>query len=60
MGDGECQREQHGNLLQAPHQKLNNITAIVDFNGIQGSGFVNEILPVDALRGTAELCGWKV
>ena len=61
MGDGECQEgTTWESLLQAPHQKLNNITAIVDFNGIQGSGFVNEILPVDALRGTAELCGWKV
>jgi len=61
MGDGECQEgTTWESLLQAPHQKLNNITAIVDFNRIQGSGFVNEILPVDALKGTAELCGWKV
>jgi transketolase len=61
MGDGECQEgTTWESLLQGGHRNLNNVTAIVDYNGIQGSGYVSEILPVEALKGTAELCGWDV
>ena len=61
MGDGECQEGTTWEaLLTAAHRKLNNVTAIVDNNGIQGSGFVNDILPIVALARTAEAAGWCV
>jgi transketolase len=61
MGDGECQEgTTWESMLTAPHRKLDNIVVIVDNNNIQGSGFVNEILPIDCLEQVAESCGWEV
>ena len=58
VGDGECQEGTTWEcLLLAPHLGLNNLTVLVDYNGIQGSGFVNDILPVSALNKTAEATG---
>lgn len=59
MGDGECQEgTTWESLLTAPHRKLDNLVAIVDNNKIQGSGFVNDILPIDCLEEVATACGW--
>mgnify|MGYP003146509405 CR=1 FL=1 len=61
VGDGECQEgTTWESLLLASHLKLNNLTIVVDKNGIQGSGFVRDILPINCLGVTAESCGWKV
>ena len=61
IGDGECQEgTTWESLLQAPFRKLNNLTVIVDFNGIQNSGFVKNILPVDCIGEVAKACGWSV
>ena len=61
MGDGECQEgTTWESFLLAGFHKLNNLTAIVDFNRIQGSGFVDEILPINNLKVVAESCGWRV
>jgi len=62
MGDGECQEgTTWESLLIAGRLKLNNLVAIVDNNGIQGSGYVKDILPViPALVSAAESAGWKV
>ena len=61
MSDGECQEgTSWESMLTAPHRKLNNLVAIVDNNNIQGSGYVNEILPIDCLYDTAKSCGWEV
>ena len=62
MGDGECQEgTTWESLLIAGQLKLNNLVAIVDNNGIQGSGFVKDILPViPALMSAAESAGWRV
>jgi transketolase len=61
MGDGECQEgTTWESMLMAPHRKLNNLVAIVDNNNIQGSGYVNEILPIDCLQDVAMACGWHV
>jgi len=60
VGDGECQEgTTWESLLTASHHKLDNLVAIVDFNKIQGSGFVRDILPIDGLRGIAEKLGWS-
>lgn len=45
MGDGECQEgTTWESLLLAEQYKLNNLTVIVDCNGLQGSGSVTDIL----------------
>jgi len=62
MGDGECQEgTTWESLLIAGRLKLTNLVAIIDNNGIQGSGFVKDILPViPALKSAAEAAGWRV
>ena len=61
MGDGECQEgTTWESLLTGAHQGLDNVVAIVDNNKIQGSGFVNDILPVSALKDSAASIGWYV
>lgn len=61
MGDGECQEgTTWESLLTARHHRLDNLTAIIDWNEIQGSGFVKDILPIDGLEKVAEIMGWSV
>ena len=61
MGDGECQEgTTWESLLLAGFYKLKNLTVIIDFNGIQGSGFVKNILPVNAINETAKASNWNV
>lgn len=62
MGDGECQEgTTWESILLGGKLKLGNLVAIVDANGIQGSGFVKDILPVtNVLRETAKSAGWRV
>jgi transketolase len=62
LGDGECQEgTTWESLLLAPKLKLSNLVAIVDNNGIQGSGRTDEILPViPALMAAAHAAGWSV
>lgn len=61
MGDGECQEgTTWESLLIAAHHQLDNLTVIVDWNGIQGSGFVKDILPINGLGKIAKTIGWDV
>ena len=62
MGDGECQEgTTWESILLGAKLGLGNLVAIVDSNGIQGSGFVDEILPVtNVLKETAKSAGWRV
>jgi transketolase len=62
MGDGECQEgTTWESILLAGRLKLGNLVAIVDSNGIQGSGYVKDILPVtNVLTETALAAGWRV
>lgn len=61
IGDGECQEgTTWESMLLASHHKLNNLTVIIDFNKIQGSGFVKDILPVDSIGKVAKTIGWEV
>jgi len=61
VGDGECQEgTTWESLLLGGFHKLDNLTVIVDFNKIQGSGYVTDILPVNNLKAVAESCGWRV
>lgn len=61
VGDGECQEgTMWESMLTASHHKLDNLVAIVDYNKIQGSGFVRDILPIQGLEKVAETLGWSV
>ncbi|VVB82614.1 1-deoxy-D-xylulose-5-phosphate synthase [uncultured archaeon] len=51
MGDGECEEgTTWESALLASHHKLDNLTIIVDNNGIQGSGRVENILSLGNLE----------
>ena len=61
IGDGECQEgTTWESFLMASHHKLNNLTVIVDYNKIQGSGFVKDILDISCIGKVAKEIGWKV
>ena len=60
MGDGECQEgTTWESLLIAGKYVLDNLVVIVDHNQLQGSGIIDEILPVSkALMSAADSAGW--
>jgi transketolase len=61
MGDGECQEgTTWESLLTAAHRKLDNLVIIIDYNEIQGSGFIRDILPIDKIDKIAGFMGWDV
>jgi transketolase len=62
IGDGESQEgTTWESILIAAKLKLDNLVVILDNNGIQGSGFVKEILPVvDVVKSAAITAGWNV
>ncbi|WP_394343220.1 transketolase [Sphingobacterium corticibacterium] len=61
MGDGELQEGQIWEAaLYAPHNKMDNLIAIVDYNGAQIDGPTAEILSLGNLRGKWEAFGWNV
>jgi transketolase len=61
IGDGECQEgTTWESMLLAGHLKLNNLVIILDNNGIQGSGFTKDILPIGNIDKVAELLNFEV
>ncbi|MBO9570808.1 MAG: transketolase [Chitinophagaceae bacterium] len=60
MGDGE---QQKGQLIEAAafaaKNKLNNLTAIIDVNGLQASGATDDIMPGNIWQ-KYESSGWEV
>jgi transketolase len=60
MGDGEQQKGQISEARRfAVKYKLNNITAIVDFNQLQICGEINQVMPQN-IRENYESDGWTV
>jgi transketolase len=60
MGDGEQQKGQLGEARRfAAKYNLNNITAIVDYNQLQISGSIHDVMPQN-IRKNWESDGWKV
>jgi len=66
LGDGELQEGQVWEAaMSAAHYKLNNLTAIIDYNGLQVDGRVSEIMEISPVRekwrdfnwGTIEIDG---
>lgn len=61
MGDGELQE---GNIweaaMYAAHHKVNNLIAVVDYNGQQIDGTVDEVLSLGDLSAKWKAFGWEV
>ena len=61
LGDGELQEGQVWEAaMAAAHYRLSEITAVVDYNRLQVSGSVEEVLGIEPLRLKWEAFNWKV
>ena len=61
LSDGECDEGSTWEAaLFAPHHKLDNLVAIVDYNKLQACGKVKEILNLDPLGAKWQVFGWEV
>lgn len=59
MGDGELQEGQVWEAaMTSSHYKLDNLCAIVDYNGLQIDGFVKDIKSIEPLRKKWDAFGW--
>lgn len=61
LGDGECQE---GSIWEAamfaPHHKLDNLTAIIDYNKIQAMDLLDNIVSLGAMADKWKAFGWEV
>jgi len=61
MGDGELQEGQVWEAaMYAPHNKVDNLIAIIDYNGAQIDGATNDVLSLGDLRAKWLAFGWQV
>ena len=61
LSDGECDEGSTWEaILFAGHHKLDNLTAIVDYNKIQSLGSVKEVLDLDPLADKWRAFGWAI
>ncbi len=61
LGDGECEEGQVWEAAMfAAHYKLDNLTAFVDFNGLQIDGDVTAVMNPTPLDKKFEAFGWNV
>ena len=61
MGDGEQQEGQIWEAaLYAAHRQVDNLVAVIDYNGQQIDGPVDEVVSLKDLRAKYEAFGWKV
>jgi len=61
LGDGECQEGMVWEAaMAASHHHLKNIIAIVDCNGVQINGWVNDIMRIEPLADKWRAFGWEV
>jgi transketolase len=61
MGDGEQQEGQIWEAaMYAPHNKIDNLIATIDYNGKQIDGPVDQVLSLMSLRAKYEAFGWIV
>ena len=61
MGDGEQQEGQIWEAaLYAPHNKIDNLIATIDYNGQQIDGSTEQVLSLGDLRAKWEAFGWDV
>lgn len=61
LGDGECDEGQVWEAaMAAAHFKLENLTAIVDNNGLQIDGWNREVMNIEPLNKKWQAFGWNV
>jgi len=61
LSDGECDEGSTWEaVLFAPHHRLDNLVAIVDYNKIQSFGSVKEVLDLEPLVDKWRVFGWAV
>jgi transketolase len=61
LSDGECDEGSVWEAaLFAPHNKLSNLTVIVDYNKLQALGSVKEILDLEPMAEKWKAFGWAV
>ena len=61
LSDGECDEGSNWEaILFAPHHRLENLVAIVDYNKIQSFGSVREVLDLEPLAAKWQAFGWSV
>jgi len=61
LGDGELAEGQVWEaVMAAPDFKVNNLTAIVDWNGVQATSTTKEIFPIENLEEKWKAFGWNV
>ncbi len=61
LGDGELDEGQVWEAaMAASHYKIDNLTAIVDHNGMQLDGFTKEIMSLEPLSEKWSAFGWRV
>lgn len=59
LSDGECEEGQTWEaVLSAAHFKLDNLTTIVDYNGIQLSGWTRDIMNLEPFIQKWQAFGW--
>jgi transketolase len=59
LSDGECEEGQTWEAaLSAAHFKLDNVTAIVDYNGMQLSGWTRDIMNLEPFTRKWQAFGW--
>jgi len=59
LGDGECNEGSVWEaFMTAARMKLDNLTAIIDCNGMQLDG-ANAVMQPDKLQSMLDACGWK-
>ena len=61
LSDGECDEGSTWEpMLFAPHHRLDNLIAIVDYNKIQSLGMVTEVIDLEPFADKWRACGWAV
>lgn len=59
LGDGECQEGQvWESFMFASQYKLDNLIAIIDLNGLQIDGNVDDVMSLGDIKAKAEAFGW--
>ena len=59
LSDGECEEGQTWEAaLSAAHLKLDNVTAVVDYNGLQLSGWTRDIMNLEPFAQKWQAFGW--
>ncbi|MDR1596166.1 MAG: transketolase [Treponema sp.] len=61
VGDGELNEGTNWEAFMAGgHHQLGNLTAIIDRNGLQMTGFTRDVMNIDPLDKKLKAFGWKV